>query len=80
MDCVTDDMRIKRVSMGMTSDRRERKKKICCADPTCWNKKTMMMMMMINVNDKTGETLETCLSNSKTVLLDKTVYFHKLTK
>jgi hypothetical protein len=34
MNCVKDDMRVKRVSMGMTSDRRERKKKTCCADLT----------------------------------------------
>jgi hypothetical protein len=34
MDCVNDDMRIKRVSMEMTSDGREWKKKTCCADPT----------------------------------------------
>jgi hypothetical protein len=34
MDCVKDDMRIKRVSMEMTSDRREWKKKTCCADAT----------------------------------------------
>jgi hypothetical protein len=33
MDCVKDDMRIKGGSM-MTSDRREWKKKTCCADPT----------------------------------------------
>jgi hypothetical protein len=33
MDCVKDDMKIKGVSMEMTSDRRERKKKTC-ADPT----------------------------------------------
>jgi hypothetical protein len=32
MDCVKDD--IKRVSMGMTGDRREWKKETCCADPT----------------------------------------------
>jgi hypothetical protein len=29
-----DDIRIKGVSMEMTSDRREWKKKTCCADPT----------------------------------------------
>jgi hypothetical protein len=34
MDCVKDDMRIKGVSMEMTSDRREWKKKTCCAEPT----------------------------------------------
>jgi hypothetical protein len=28
-----DNMRIKRVSVEMTSDRREWKKKTCCADP-----------------------------------------------
>jgi hypothetical protein len=33
MDCVKDDMRIKGVSIEMTSDGRERKKKTCCADP-----------------------------------------------
>jgi hypothetical protein len=32
--CVKDDMRIKGVSMEMTSDRREWKKKTCSADPT----------------------------------------------
>jgi hypothetical protein len=31
---VKDDMRIKEVSMEMTSDRREWKKKRCCADAT----------------------------------------------
>jgi hypothetical protein len=31
---VKDDMRIKGMSMEMTNDRREWKKKICCADPT----------------------------------------------
>jgi hypothetical protein len=34
MDCVKDDMKIKGLSMEMTSDRREWKKKTCCADPT----------------------------------------------
>jgi hypothetical protein len=34
MDCVKNDMKIKGVSMEMTSDRREWKKKTCCADPT----------------------------------------------
>jgi hypothetical protein len=34
MDCVKDDMRIKVVSMEMTSDRRKWKKKTCRADPT----------------------------------------------
>jgi hypothetical protein len=34
MHCVKDDMKIKGVSKEMTSDRREWKKKICCADPT----------------------------------------------
>jgi hypothetical protein len=36
MDCVRDDMKIKGegVSMKMTRDRREWKKKTCCADPT----------------------------------------------
>jgi hypothetical protein len=33
-DYVKDDMRIIGVSMEMTSDRREWKKKTCCADPT----------------------------------------------
>jgi hypothetical protein len=32
--CMKDDIRIKGVSMEMTSDRREWKKKTCCADPT----------------------------------------------
>jgi hypothetical protein len=32
MDCVKNDMKIKGVSMEMTSDRW--KKKTCCADPT----------------------------------------------
>jgi hypothetical protein len=45
MNCVKDDMRIKRVSMEMTSDRREWKKKTCCADLTKWDKETMMMTM-----------------------------------
>jgi hypothetical protein len=40
--CVRDDMRIKRVSMKMKSDRREWKKKTC-ADPTKWDKGTMMI-------------------------------------
>jgi hypothetical protein len=34
MDCVKDDMRIKGMSIEMMSDRREWKKKTCCADPT----------------------------------------------
>jgi hypothetical protein len=34
MDCVKDNMKIKGVGMEMTSDRREWKKKTCCADPT----------------------------------------------
>jgi hypothetical protein len=34
MECVKYDMKIKGVSMEMTSDRREWKKKTCCADPT----------------------------------------------
>jgi hypothetical protein len=33
-DCVKDDIRVRGVSMEMTSDRREWKKKTCCADPT----------------------------------------------
>jgi hypothetical protein len=31
VDCVKDDMKIKGVSMEMTNDRREWKKKTCCA-------------------------------------------------
>jgi hypothetical protein len=34
MDCVKDDIRIKGVSMEMTNDWRDWKKKTCCADPT----------------------------------------------
>jgi hypothetical protein len=34
MDCVKDEIKIKGVSMEMTSDRREWQKKTCCADPT----------------------------------------------
>jgi hypothetical protein len=34
MDCVKDDMKIKGVSMEMTSDSREWKNKTCCDDPT----------------------------------------------
>jgi hypothetical protein len=34
MDCVQDDMSIKGVGMEMTSDRKEWKKKTCCADST----------------------------------------------
>jgi hypothetical protein len=34
VDCVKDDMRIKGVSMEMTRDRREWKKKTYCADLT----------------------------------------------
>jgi hypothetical protein len=34
MDCVKDDMRIKGVSIVMTSDRREWTKKTCCDHPT----------------------------------------------
>jgi hypothetical protein len=33
-NCVKDDMRIKRMSTDMTSDKREWKKKTSCADPT----------------------------------------------
>jgi hypothetical protein len=44
MDCVKDDIKITGVSLEMTSDRREWKKKTCCADPTKWDKGTMMMM------------------------------------
>jgi hypothetical protein len=33
-DCVKTDMRMKRVSMKMTIDRREWQNKTCCADPT----------------------------------------------
>jgi hypothetical protein len=43
MDCVKDDMKIKGVSMGMTSDRREWKKKTCCADHD--DQGTMMMTL-----------------------------------
>jgi hypothetical protein len=32
MDCVKDGVRIKGVTMEMTSDRKEWKKKTCCAD------------------------------------------------
>jgi hypothetical protein len=46
MDCVKDDMRIKGVSVEMTSDRREWKKKIFCTDPISWDKGTMMMMTL----------------------------------
>jgi hypothetical protein len=45
MDCVKEDMRIKGVSMEMTSDRREWKKKTCCADPTWCNKGTTIMII-----------------------------------
>jgi hypothetical protein len=34
MECVRDDIRIKGVSMEMTSHSREWKKKTSCADPT----------------------------------------------
>jgi hypothetical protein len=34
MDCMKDDIRIEAESMEMTNDRREWKKKTCCADPT----------------------------------------------
>jgi hypothetical protein len=34
INCVKDDMKVKGVSMEMTSDRREWKKKTCCANPT----------------------------------------------
>jgi hypothetical protein len=44
MDCVKDDMRIKGVSMAMTSGRREWNKKTCCDYPTSWDKETMMTM------------------------------------
>jgi hypothetical protein len=40
------NMRIKGVSMEITSDRREWKKKTCCADPTLWDKGTMMMTLL----------------------------------
>jgi hypothetical protein len=43
--CVKDDMRIKGVSMEMTSDRKVWKEKTCCADSTSW-KETMMIMMI----------------------------------
>jgi hypothetical protein len=42
MVSVKDDMRIKAVSVEMTSDRREWKK-TCCADPTYWDKGRMMI-------------------------------------
>jgi hypothetical protein len=45
IDCVNDDMRIKFVSKGMTSDRREWKKETCCADATYWDKGTMVMIL-----------------------------------
>jgi hypothetical protein len=38
MDCVKNDLKIKGMSMEMTSDRREWKKKTCCADPTYWDR------------------------------------------
>jgi hypothetical protein len=53
MDCVKNDMRIKgkkkritekKVSMKMSSDRREWKKKACCAENTYWVKVIMMMI------------------------------------
>jgi hypothetical protein len=34
MDFVKDDMKIKYMGMELTSDKREWKKKACCADPT----------------------------------------------
>jgi hypothetical protein len=43
VNCVKDDMRIKGVSMEMMCDRREWKKKTCCADPFCRKKGTMMI-------------------------------------
>jgi hypothetical protein len=45
MDCVKDNMRIKGVSMEMTSDRREWNKKPCCANHTKWGKETMIMIL-----------------------------------
>jgi hypothetical protein len=33
MDCVKHDIKIKGLNMEMTIDRREWKKKTCCADP-----------------------------------------------
>jgi hypothetical protein len=33
MDCVKDNLKLKGVSMEMTSDRREWRKKTSCADP-----------------------------------------------
>jgi hypothetical protein len=47
--CVQHDMKIKGVSMEMTSDRREWKKKTCCADPIWWDKGMMMMMIVVVV-------------------------------
>jgi hypothetical protein len=35
--------KINAVSMEVTSDRREWRKKTCCADPSLWDKGTMMM-------------------------------------
>jgi hypothetical protein len=49
MDCVKDAVRIKELGMEMTSDRREWKKKTCCADPTLWDKGTMMMIQVSGV-------------------------------
>jgi hypothetical protein len=34
MGCVKDEMKIKGVSIEMTTDRREWKEKTCCANPT----------------------------------------------
>jgi hypothetical protein len=47
MDSVKDYIRIKRVSMDMTSDRREWKKKKCCVNPTYWDKGMMMMSLLL---------------------------------
>jgi hypothetical protein len=44
MDCVKDDMRIKGVSMGMMSNRREWKKKTCFADDG-----TMMIIFLLDI-------------------------------
>jgi hypothetical protein len=47
--------------MEMTSDRRDWKKKTCCADPTQWDKGTKMMMCVFDINtfqmsiDRSGE-------------------------
>lgn len=37
MDCVRDDMSKKGVTLEMRADRREWKRRTCCADPTQWD-------------------------------------------